>query len=273
MGKVEGYIEFVARINPTVESDGGTTTSGLYVLAKQGENLLRHGVATEGALAAADELRHLEVVKEIAKGFGEALNEQIELRKDILHSQMLEEELPTFERRGKTYFLDHTTYVQARKELGGTENPDLIGWLETEDLGAIAKRNVNAATLRSAINEWRGEHDVDEDRVADILRFDLELSIPRAQITLDDEGNTVADESVADRQAANREFVRTQLLGIASAAGELGEDQQDVVEAAARVAALPDAELEPLVRHYQLHQLMKITSVPTVGSRKAKARS
>lgn len=143
--KVEAYLERVARLRDD---------DPFKVLADAGEALLRSDVATDDVFDAADELRHIEDVKDFVSMLSKALSEQLDIRNKILYDLMLEKELPNFDRRGKKFYLTKTVYVQARKELGGTENPQLIEWLREHQLGGIAKTNVNANSLRGAINTW-----------------------------------------------------------------------------------------------------------------------
>lgn len=122
---------------------------------------LRLEETTASVFQAADEVQHLKNLKPLMDRMSEALNEQLKLRIELLRGDMMEDDLQNFARNGQSFYLTSQSLVQAKKELGGTANPQLIEWLEEQDMGEIAKLNVHANTLTSNVNEWIKNHPID----------------------------------------------------------------------------------------------------------------
>jgi hypothetical protein len=150
--KVDG---FVAAVEKTRFDDP------LGIIARGIIEEMRLDVQPDGVFDAADETRQIQSLKDILKTAAEAVQEQLDQRKAELYDEMLATETQSFSRKGQTYYLTVERYVQAKKELGGTSNPDLVEWLEENELGDIAKKNVNAQSLRSAVNTWLEDHPVE----------------------------------------------------------------------------------------------------------------
>ncbi len=110
---------------------------------------------------SADTLQHIRQAKDMLKAASEAVNERHEEVSQRLYNDMVEQGMQNFSRNGLSFYLTTERFVQANKELGGTSNPDLVEWLESNELGDIAKRNVNAQSLRSAVNEWLKDNPVE----------------------------------------------------------------------------------------------------------------
>lgn len=150
----------------------------------------------DGMFQLADELLHLEGVKALAKLLDETVREVMEERNEALYQEMVREEMPRFSRKGKLFHLTKQTFVQAKKELGGTSNPDLVSWLEDNEMGGIAKKNVNANSLRAAVNEWVEKHPI----VAHVDGDELEGAELLAHLGLDEEA---FDKRVAEHERLN----------------------------------------------------------------------
>jgi hypothetical protein len=143
---------------------------------------MRLDADSDGVFDAADELQSIRELKALLKVAVEAVNEQVDDRAVYLYDEMLATETQNFARKGQTFYLTVDRYVQAKKELGGTSNPDLVAWLEENELGELAKKNVNANSLRSAVNAWLEDHPVEavidgEELEGDELLEHLGLSV------------------------------------------------------------------------------------------------
>lgn len=196
--KVEAYLERVARLRDD---------DVLKAIADAGAALLRSDVSTDDVFEAADELRLIEDVKDFVSDLKKAVDEQLDVRNKILYELMLEKELPSFDRKGKKFYLTKTVYVQARKELGGTSNPDLIEFLEEHEMGGIAKKNVNANSLRGAINTWMETNPLEVVEDGEILEGEeLYKALGLEPIEDPDSGHVVtpADQYAARQQDYER---------------------------------------------------------------------
>lgn len=150
--KVDGFVAAVEKLR--FDDQNG-------IIGREIIEAMRLNVESDGVFDAADELQAIRELKAMLKLATEAVNEQVELRSEQLYDEMLATETQNFARRGFTFYLTVDRYVQARKELGGTSNPELVEWLEENELGELAKKNVNANSLRSAVNTWLEDNPVE----------------------------------------------------------------------------------------------------------------
>lgn len=147
--------KFIEKVNRLREDDR------LYNLARWAETALDVDTVTEDVFKAADLLAEVTEVKDLVDLLSKAVNEQVEVRNKILYDLMIEKEMQSLARRGVKLYLTKTTYVQARKEVGGLQSPQLVSWLEDHDLGGIAKKTINAQTLRGTINTWIADNPIE----------------------------------------------------------------------------------------------------------------
>lgn len=144
---------------------------------------LRLDETSENLFEAADEVQHLKNLKPLMERMTEALNEQLKLRIELLHGDMMEAEMQNFARKGQTFYLTSQKLVQAKKELGGTSNPDLIEWLDDTDHDEVAKMSVHANTLTSVVNKWIEDHPI--EAVVDGSPLEGEQLLEHLDLTLE----------------------------------------------------------------------------------------
>lgn len=152
--KVDGFVSVATRAN---------TKEPVWKTALALAKLLGVGDSADRLGEAADAVQDMRELKSMLLAASEAVNERLEERKMDLHQLMIEEDMPSFSRKGQSFYMTTQRFVQADKQQGGTKNPALIEWLENNDLADLAAKTVNANSLRSAVNEWLDKHPVDAE--------------------------------------------------------------------------------------------------------------
>lgn len=118
-------------------------------------------VFPDDSLPMAEHLLKIEEVRELIGKLKSAADEAYEDAKMHLHHIMGTKGPTLFAHMGKRFSMSSTAYVQARKELGGTGNPDLKDWLLREGMPDIAAGTINAATFKSGVNKWIAAHPIE----------------------------------------------------------------------------------------------------------------
>lgn len=104
-------------------------------------------------LVLADRLRRLREEKEQAEEALKRLEQRIREAEQLMVAQMLEEEMPSFSRGGKTFYLYTRTYaspVAGRRE-------ELHRWLKEHGYESLVYETVNANSLSACIREMLEE--------------------------------------------------------------------------------------------------------------------
>lgn len=199
-GKVEAFIESTKKIK---EDDP------LAPLALAVRDALNHTLRPGKLNDHADQVAWLKLVKKLVAEAAEVVNEHLELRNTGLYDHMLEDEMQSFNRKGQMYFLTKQTYVQAKPELGGTSNPNLITFLENHGMSEIAKKSVNAQSLRSSINNFLEENPVEitiEGDLIDCTDFGIYEALGIEDLALDDGTVKTAQQQLQERLDARHEI-------------------------------------------------------------------
>lgn len=185
----------------------------LALFAEAAVTLLDADAATEDLFTAADQLHEINEFKDLVALLVKAINEQVDRRNEILLELMTESETQNFSRKGEQYYLTKTSYVQARKELGGLQNPNLVGWLEDHELGGIVKPTINAQTLRGTINTWLETHPVEVVEDGDFLEGqELYDALGLKPIVDEDSGHVVTEEEQLEARRAEIERLNELVL-------------------------------------------------------------
>lgn len=103
----------------------------------------------------ADRLVYLKERKEQLSDLLKKLNAEIEETDRQLAELMVSEEVQTFVRNGKTFYLRNDVYVSPVAE----RRAELIRWLKEHGLGDIVQETVHPRTLSATIKEMLEESD------------------------------------------------------------------------------------------------------------------
>ena len=158
-------------------------------------------VYPDDALPMAEHLLQIAAVRELIGKLSSAADEALEEAKQHLHGIMSTKGPTGFTHLGKRFAMSSTAYVQARKELGGTGNPDLKQWLLDNEMPDIAAGAINAASFKSGVNKWIEAHpieatDGDRDLHGEELLEALGLVDQIIPETYDEAGQVVTPERV-----------------------------------------------------------------------------
>lgn len=202
--QVEKYIEKVRRLR---EDDP------LYNVAAWAEAALDVDASTEDVFEAADLLADITDFKALVDQLSKAVNEQVEIRNRILYELMVEKEMQSLDRRGVKLYLTKTSYVQARKEVGGLSNPNLVSWLDDHNLGGIAKKTINAQTLRGTINTWLEDNPIEVVEDGEFLEGqELYDALGLKPIEDPDSGTIVTEEEQLEQRRQDHERLNELVL-------------------------------------------------------------
>lgn len=97
----------------------------------------------------ADELAALKDRKKALDDELKAVNARIAEIDEILSSRMLEEELQSFNRNGRTFYVQTKTFASAVPE----RKAELLAWLKENGYGDMVTETVNANTLSAWVRE------------------------------------------------------------------------------------------------------------------------
>lgn len=97
----------------------------------------------------ADELAGLKERKKELEDMLKEVNERIATVEEILSTRMLEEELQSFNRNGKTFYVQTKTFASAVPE----RKAELFQWLKDHGFGDMVTETVNANTLSAWVRE------------------------------------------------------------------------------------------------------------------------
>nr|PZN59543.1 MAG: hypothetical protein DIU58_17855 [Sphaerobacter thermophilus] len=103
----------------------------------------------------ADRLLDLRERKEQLSEQLKAVNAEIEEVDRQLAELMLSEEIQSFVRSGRMFYLKTETYVSASAD----RKPELIQWLKDHGLGDIVQETVHPRTLSATLKEMLEEND------------------------------------------------------------------------------------------------------------------
>lgn len=103
----------------------------------------------------ADELAALKDRKKALDDELKAVNARIAEIDEILSSRMLEEELQSFNRNGKTFYVNTKTYASAVPD----KKHELFAWLKNHGYGDMVTETVNANTLSAFVREMLSKTD------------------------------------------------------------------------------------------------------------------
>ena len=103
----------------------------------------------------ADRLIDLRERKEQLSELLKQVNAEIEEVDRQLSELMLAEEIQSFVRSGRMFYLKTETYVSAVAE----RKPELIEWLKANGYGSIVQETVHPRTLSATVKELKEEHE------------------------------------------------------------------------------------------------------------------
>ena|SRR5690606_27570624 len=97
----------------------------------------------------ADELAGLKERKKELEDTLKEVNARIATVEEILSTRMLEEEVQSFNRNGKTFYVQTKTFASAVPE----RKHELFAWLKDHGFGDMVTETVNANTLSAWVRE------------------------------------------------------------------------------------------------------------------------
>jgi predicted nucleic acid-binding Zn-ribbon protein len=103
----------------------------------------------------ADELAELKNRKKELENELKAVNAKIAKTDEELSMKMLEEELQSFNRNGKTFYVQTKTFAAVVPD----RKPELFTWLKNHGYGDMVTETVNANTLSAFVREMLSETD------------------------------------------------------------------------------------------------------------------
>lgn len=194
-------------------------------------------VFPDDALATAEHILHLRDLKDLFSQLSSTAGEAVEEAQVHLYEIMSTKGPTLFTHKGQRFALSSTTYAQARKELGGTENPELKALIAELGMTKIAAGAINATSLKSGVNKWMEQNPIEASKqVGDDM--------------IDVHGDELIDA-----------------LGLADMTESTYDDAGNLTGEVVVTAA------EQLERrrayHARLHELMLITSKPTISVTKS----
>lgn len=103
----------------------------------------------------ADELAGLKERKKELENTLKEVNARIATVEETLSTMMLEEEVQSFNRNGKTFYVQTKTFASAVPE----RKQDLFAWLKDHGYGDMVTETVNHNTLSAFVREMLSETD------------------------------------------------------------------------------------------------------------------
>lgn len=122
----------------------------------------------ENILTLADRYKALRDTKQALDNSLKDVNKELDQAEKALIEQMVNEEVPRFDRNGQMFYLSTKMYASPKAGI----KDELYDWLKENGYEDMVKETVHAQTLSSFVKEQLEEHNITADELKELLGSD-----------------------------------------------------------------------------------------------------
>lgn len=130
-------------------------------------------ITTNRILILADKLTELRDQKGELTDQLKDVNSKIEELNETMVEIMINEEMPSFKRSGRTFFLNTRTFASPK----GGQREAMHNWLKENGFADLIKETVHSSTLSSFAKEYIDENDELPEDLAEVLNVYDKISV------------------------------------------------------------------------------------------------